>query len=253
MIRCVSRPGRRGVTLMEVVVASTLAVLVVIGIGQVDTARVGIEQQIRQRAATLFNLGSHEEAALVVLHFTKHLEAADRIYLINTGQPGVRPFSGSPGAANVQLRIPQCPTPPADPACFDTAANYRWDQYVLIGDELRFYENTVAGCSTMRVLARQITSFTVSFPDTAPAPPAGEPFPPPPTPNPADNNILAFTLTWNDGASPPLTHEFRSTVAARGVAYSDVNAGCGPNPSDPCDSGTGVDPTGVAGPPPLCP
>lgn len=242
---------RHGMTLTEVLVASTLALLVVIGIGRVDMTRFYIGEEIRQRSAAA-GVGQ-QEAALAALHLSKFLERADRVNLINTGQPGVHPFSGPLDEANIQLRIPQCPTAPPDAACFADAANYRWSQYARIGNELRFYEDTVSTCSNMRVLAHQLSSFTIAYLDTAPAPPGGEPLPGPPTPNPADNNMLGFTVAWDDGATPtPLTHAFRGAVAIRAGAYSDVNADCA-GPTGPCDSGTALSPGGVSGPPLLCP
>ena len=258
MILRVRWQGRRGVTLMEVLVASTLAVLVVIGIGRMDVGRVQIVEDLRQRSVAS-GIGYREETALALFHLSKHLEQADRINLVNTGIPAAIPFTGPPGVANLQVRIPVCPTSPPTPACYDVATSYRWDQYVRIGNELRFYENTAVGppylCSSMRVLARQITSFTIAFMDTAPAPPGGEPLPAPPFPllNRPDNNVLEFALLWDNGATPtPLTQEFHSEVTTRGVAYSDVNADCA-GPVGPCDSGTALAPAGVSNPPPLCP
>lgn len=237
--------GERGVTLTEVLIASALTVIVVMGINSLDITRFRIEQDLRQRTGA--GSISQREAALAVLHLSKALEQADRANILNTGIPGQAPFAGPPGRGNLQVRIPTCPTAPADPTCFDAAANFRWDQYRFdpATQTLRFYSNTASGCTSVKTLASQIESLTIRYMDRAPAPPGGDPF----GVDPSDNNMVQVTLRWNDGAAiSPRTHEFQSEVAVRGMAYSDVNAeaaGAG-------DSGSGLAPLGVSSPPGGC-
>ena len=246
------KPASHGMTLTEVLVASALALVVVVGIGRLDVARFQIGEDIR-RVSVGRGIG-HQETALAALHLSKHFEVADRLLLINSGVPGSPPFAGGPaGFANVQLRIPVCPAVPPTPACYDVATSYRWDQFVRNGAELRYYSNTdTAGCGNLRVLAREIGSFTLTLMDTATLPPpGGESFDPPAAP--ADNNVVEYALLWDNGAAPtPLTHEFRGMVAARSVTYSDLNTNCA-GPGGPCDSGTSLTDVSVSVPQPLCP
>jgi hypothetical protein len=246
------------VTLTEVIVASALAVVVAMGIMMTDVSRFQMEQEIRTMAGPTVSgqQDPHQAAATVVMHLTKHLMRADRFVLINTGIPGERP-SGAVNSADIQLRIPECPASPPSPSCFDAATTYRWHQYRLVGDELRFYldtHNTVLPCSNVKVLSRQISEFTIAYLDTAPPPPGEDPFPTPPSPNLADNNIVAFRLKWDDGGSPAQTHEFRGSAVFRSTPYSDVNADCAGSgiAGGPCDSGTGLSPAGISNPPSSC-
>src|SRR3989338_6369036 len=104
MIPCV-KSGEQGVTLTEVLVASALAFLVMVGIGRLDVSHFLIADSIRQRSAQA-GLGE-QEAALAAIHLSRHLKTADRISLLNSGLPGVQPLpNGADGLANVQLRTP---------------------------------------------------------------------------------------------------------------------------------------------------
>jgi len=181
--------GARGLTLMELVVASVLAVVVVLGIGSIDVARVRMQEEIRQTSDAASP--GRMEAALTMITIRRGFENADRINLI--------------GPSNLQIRVPLGTT-------FDAAGDYRWDQYKLVGNELRLYSG---GCGSPKVLASQITNLSVAYQDVAAAPPGGEP------PN-QDNNVLSYSLAWSDGVR---TQVFPGWVTIRSGAYTNIATG----------------------------
>lgn len=257
----------RGLTLTEVLIASTLALVVVIGIGSVDVARVRIDQAIREEVG--LSTPERLRAALAALQVAKQLEGADRAVLATLG--GVNYY--------YQFRIPEldtdCPTvtascpvvctgctgPTPSPCCFDIATNYRWVQYRWdpTTETLKFYDNTVAGCNPV-VLSTQtgdLGGFITSFRfEERLAPPGGNPQLLSDTMTEggktlADNNVVHYYLEWRDSGA----HEeiFEGEITLRGASYSNVNVNC-PDDSTglPCDSGTGLDVTGVSPPPAVC-
>ncbi len=222
----------RGMTLTEVLVASVLAVVVIIGIGSIDMTRIRITQDIRNPGLATSEL---TRAALAAQGISSHLLRADRLNMVE--------------GSLYQARIPSMTTTGCtgagvvpDQSCLDDPLNYRWDEYVLDGDQLVLYTDTRANkldpndptpqCSAKIVLASQIQDAAVTFHwrDVAPPPPGGDPFPT----SPDDNNVVSYSLTWDDGAGHSQT--FPGTVTIRGGSYSNVNtggAGVG-------DSGTGL-------------
>ncbi|MBI3010978.1 MAG: hypothetical protein HYY58_00595 [Candidatus Omnitrophica bacterium] len=208
-------------TLTEVLVATALAALVVIGLGTMDASRGRIQEDLRSRAGAMV---AQTLPALSLVELAKSLERADRIVILSPG--------------DIQVRyVYQCPTNPPNPACFDDANNYRWEELRLRNGNLERLLSTA--CGTPEVLADQITSLTFQYKHEAASPPGGDPF----APDLSDNNAIEYVVTWSDG---PRTHEFRGEVTSRAIPYSDVNASNG-------DSGSGLAPAGVSDPPPACP
>lgn len=180
-----------GFTLMEVLVAMALSAVVVLAIGQVDVSRVRLSGEVRRQAQS--------EAVLALSHIAQRLRPADRVNLISPSSIQIRQFIGDPTVGGAM----------------DNPANYRWDQYTLVGGEILLYEDTVNGCGIdERFIA---TSLAVQFIDQAQAPPGGELAPP-------DNNLLVVTV---DG-------RFTSQVTIRASAYSNVpNGSALPGVSNP--------------------
>jgi len=249
--------SRRGVTLVEVLLASAITFVIVMGIGSLDIMRFRIEQDLRQRSGLLSP--EQREAAIAALFLSKQIERADRSVIREDGIPGA-PMPSASGPGKLQLRTPEldtdagpctgCSGSTPSPCCLDIAANYRWDEFRLNGDRLEYFRDVPSGCGAPQVMARQITDFTLAYMDRAAlAPPGGEPF----DPDTRDSNLLRFTILWDDGGLPtPRTHEFLGEIALNGAGYTELGAGC-PNPSGPCDSGRGLALPGVNDvPPPPC-
>ena len=150
----------RGLTLMELMVASALSVLAILAIGQIDVTRVLLSNRVRDSAA------SQAESDLALVYMTRALKQADLLSLISP--------------SNVQFRTPEldtdcpalsasCPVictgcivgpgsvPPT--CCFDIPGNYVWAQYKLVGNELVFYRPAVPCTEADRF--RDIASLTM--------------------------------------------------------------------------------------------
>ena len=244
---------RRGVTLTEVLIASAITVVVILGLSLLDAARLRMGEELKARSGLT---SGHAQAAVASFHLARELARADRFFIRDSGLAGVNPGGTPPNQGKVQLRFNEACASPGEPSCFDTAANYRWDEYRisgghLDGGHLEHFKDTQANCAKKRLLATQVASLTFRFRDEAPAPPGDPPFA-----TPEDNNALEYSILWDNGLSGPdhRTHELHGLVESRAIAYSDVpgsdlNAAKG-------DSGTGVDATGVLGvsvPPAVCP
>ena len=197
----------RGLTMTEIVVASALAMVVLIGIVSVDVARVRISEDVYNRSST--RQPNRAGAALAVIHIQKHLEGADRISI-------------NGGAGIFQFRVPEMTTagcagaaPPA-PSCFDDVNNYRWYQYRrTAGNQLFFYESPPGCGGGGKWLASEITALVFAYQDEAPAPPGGDPAL-------QDNNMLSYRVTWNNGTD---SQTFNGQVAVRAGAYTNLMSG----------------------------
>ena len=231
--------GKRGVTLTEVLIASTVMGAVILVGMTLNQNRLGIQEQL--------SVGQDVPAALAAVQLMQDLERADRVRIVD--------------AATIQIRRPQMTTAgctgviPA-PACFDDAANYRWVEYAHVNvdagipgrDALRVYDNTTVGCATTRVLSGQIGLVQFAYADAAAAPPGGDPF----APSTDDNNVVDYQVRWNGPVLggvvlSPTSRLFRGQVAIRAAPYSHVNANGASG-----DSGLGLAPVGVSNPPAVC-
>lgn len=228
---------QRGMTLMELMLASALGFVVIMAMGKVDLTRSSIGREVHTTALLQSN------AWRAVFHMTKRLAEADRINLVFAGGP-------VPALASIQLRIPEpdtggpgcavasCTGSTPAPCCFDIAANYRWAQYHFdLGTyTIRFFNNTQAGCGDVRVLAHYVSSVGIDYQDAEPlAPPGGEPT----GPNLGggeDNNVIGLELRMRH----PITGE---TVLASDWVTTNASYGATTGLADPT----------VSSPPPLCP
>ena len=149
--------GTAGITLTEIMVASVISVVILLGLLMLESSRISRTEHLRDDAAVKYP--SRQEANLALLHISQRLEGADRYVLINGGE-------------GIQVRRPNmtvnvgtgCLPTISDPICFDDARNYVWDQYSLAPGtrptSLRFYSNTHAAsnpagnCSSLSTLVR---------------------------------------------------------------------------------------------------
>lgn len=219
----VPSPAYRGVTLIEMVVVTTIMLLLAMSLGNLDALRLQIERRIRQRVDP-----DHQQAALALLHITKTLELADRVNFI--------PASKTYQIRRLVLQQPGVPYP----GYFDMSYYYHWGQYTLVDvdsdavyDELWFWNRPyMGGCGTKKVLAEHIVDLSMTFVDAEPvAPPGGET-------TPLDNNVVEYMVTWGQGNR---RREFRGMVTMRASGYTDVPTGL-QNPGLP----------DASPPPPLC-
>ena len=230
--------NKRGVTLIEILLAGAAAVVVVVGVTAIDANRARMQQNLRTRIV------NDADLAIVSSHFAKNLTQADRFILRDSGDAGVTP-PGTMGEGDLQVRFPTCPVQPADPSCFDVAANYHWGEYWLHGGVLRYFSDTQSGCGSSTVLGEHILSATFQYKDEAAFPdPALEPFP-----GGVDNNAIEYRIVWEVNGA---TREFRSEIAGRAVPYSNVQAVAQTVPTTNWDSGQGLGPTGISEPPARC-
>ena len=212
--------GLKGYTLTELLIASAVGAIVMLGMVTMDAPNMRIYTMLRRQMSY-----QHSDAAMAMMHIAQNIKRADRIRLF--------------GALGMQLRIPQSPTN------LDLAANYRWVQYKYVGAtrQLIYYEN-IPPCTQQTVIANQITAadFLTGL-DIAPAPPGGDPA----AYAPSDLNQVDYTLTWDNGltGANQLTHRFDGYGTARAIPYQDMY-------SNFPDSGRGLTPTNVSPPPPSC-
>lgn len=216
--------------MIEILTASVVAAIVLIGLGTMEAGRTKMEQEVLQRSGLTSEEG---QVALATVRMTELLTSADR-------------FSINNGIGSFQFRIPDMQTGPCAggvpaPSCFDDPANYRWDQYRLTAGELRLYTNTGGGCGNKRVVARNVTLLAFTYRDQAPAPPGGDPAV-------QDNNLLEYGLTWDNGlaGTQNRTRQFAGRIVSRAIPYSDVG-------TTASDSGFGLSPAAVSTPPGACP
>lgn len=231
-------------TLTEIMIASTLAVLVVIGIGQVDVTRVRLAEDIRQRSGV--TSPNRLLASIAALQIAQHLERADRLLLsqdgISAGQLDTDvffrvPIVGTPQAVD-QGSCTLCQgsaTTPPNPCCFDIAANYRWDEFRLnkSSGELKLYTNIraadgTANCSNVTTLVLgDVASFVVQYQNEGTLAPGATP----PTGTnliaPNNNNVLRYAIesVWSDVQGTSHSQVFPGEVTIRGAGYTNAPLG----------------------------
>ncbi|MBI4342302.1 MAG: prepilin-type N-terminal cleavage/methylation domain-containing protein [Candidatus Omnitrophica bacterium] len=225
------RRAEGGLTLIEIIVATTIGMVVMAGIVMVDAGRSRMQVQLLDASK---QTSEEQQVGVAMILLGKDLERADRVNILNTGVPGNAPYVSPPGFGNVLIRIPLgCMGAAPPPSCFNTAANYQWVQYRRVGNELRLY--TCGG--PMRVIARELgdtptnKGFEIRYKNTeADPPPWGGPV--------VDTNVFEYTITWDNGLSGSLAreHTFTGTSTMRNFGYMNINAGI----AGPGDSGTGL-------------
>lgn len=216
------RKNERGLTLTEILMASIVGGVLLLGMVAIDSPRTRMYEVLRQEMSA-----EHSDAALATMHISRNIERADRIYRFNN--------------TSFMLRIPQ------SPPNLDVNAGYRWIQYKYNAAEraLDYYEN-IPPCTARTRIATQLSAVNFDFIDAAlPAPPGGEPFG---VADQRDNNQFFYSLTWENGLPAPktLNHVFQGQAALRSGSYSNVNSvAIGPV----ADSGTALAPPAVSTPP----
>ena len=234
--------GEEGITLAEILVASAVALVVVIGIGTMDVGRLRMENELR---STIGVTTDEEQVALTALSLAKALERADRINVLNTGIAGNAPFvAADEGDLQIRTFDPDTDCPVigagcpivctgctgalAPPCCFDIPGNSRWDEYKrnAATNQIRLYYDAAAGCA-QRVLAGEAARMTVTFKDEAPPPTGGEPGVG--SAGNEDNNTIEYKIRWDNGlaGSDQRTRDFRGQVTSRAIPYSNVQATVG--------------------------
>lgn len=216
--------AEQGFTLIEMMVVTTIAMIVAAGVISMDAgrARLGVALLENSKQAS-----EEQQAGVAAIQLGKDLERADRVNILSTGIPG--------GFGDVQIRAPLgcmgAAAPP--PACFDTPANYAWIEYKRVGNNLWRYEPGCVG----RMVARQLgdtaqnQGFEIRFKGTG-AGPASWGFP-------ADEvNVFDYSITWDNGLAGPAAreHTFSGTSTMRSFGYMNVNRGI----AGAGDSGTGL-------------
>ncbi len=230
------RRTERGVTLMELLLVAAISLIVLVVVTTIDATRLRISEDVRSRSGALQL--NHGRAALVAWRLSKELEGADRLVLVAPNAQGI--------STNFKVRIPTVVNVdgagfPLD-SNFNTAANYRWDEYKLAGTQIQLFRNMAGGCPAAEVISDEIQQLQFSYSDEfAIAPPGGEPFG-----DGRDNNMLHYLLQWGNGTN---SHMFTGEVAIRSAGYTNVNASCPASPAA-CDSGRGLAEAGVNDTPP---
>ena len=230
-----ARSAQHGMTLMEIIVASAIAAVVLIAIGVMGTGGTRMHQDVHDRYDLL--MGEQSNAGLAAAKIAKAIEGADRILIRVRGAPAAFPTTGSV----LQLRFTNCNAagnPNAgNPACFGVLGNYWWEEYRWNNPALEFLDRGTTGtnnCANPMVLARDIINANFQFQ-------VGDPL------DGIVHNTMTYTLTWNNGTN---SHTFSGEAESRAVSELR-NVDGGGNVVG--DSGPGVDVGGVSPPPPPCP
>ncbi len=206
--------SKSGFTLAEVLISSLLMSVVAIGVYSIDVSRLRIQNDLRRATGATSDDLSTE---LAVLHIQKNLEKADRVVMLDTNADLI--WDG------IMVRT----TTGVNLADASDQNNYRWDEYRLGGggNDLLYFSGIAPICPGATTLARQITGLTFSFRDEGPNPPGGQPVF---ATGPEDNNVVSYTVSWNDGTR---SHGFVGEVTLRAAPYSNLNTANG-------DSGEGT-------------
>ena len=229
----------RGLTLLELLAAASIGLIVIAVLGRVDLTRV---KMMRRSNKPVLQEGLVSEAGLSWLEVARQLEQADRVVLSNPASPSCRPSGSSAQSSEcyqtVQLRIPRG-------KAFGETGNYRWFQYRFSTDgehgRIAGYADSDHDC-TPDVVFKDISGMSLQFHEVAKAPPhASQEV----LDGPEDDNMLNLTIS---SVADEVT--FTGVVAPRAIAYTNVGARC--EPGEGCDTGVGLAPPGVSGPPRPC-
>ena len=184
--------SERGVTLLELLLASSIGMVVILAMAHVDVTRIFVGRQ----AGDLSEIQA--EPAFALTHLIRSIIQADRVDLIS--------------ASNIQIRIP-----PRPETGLDDPNNYRWVQYRLNGTEIQYF--TTNPCAVASRF-RNVSSLQIQYRDESPAPPGGEPL------AGLDNNVLAITVT-STVVSPQIGQAVSVTGEAtmRAGAYTNLPSG----------------------------
>lgn len=236
----------------ELLMGLAIGTIIFFGVLKADVIQFQMQHGIQQALGERREKG---DAALAVLLIARELEQADRFRIIRT----------DPGHLQYRVFVPRLDAPPACPVgscttagmpaascCMDIVGNYRWREFRhdVAAARVEWYPDKTGPthCDGMLPLFGRITSLTFNYQDTdAPAPPGGDPAVAAFAQAPADLNLIAYVLYWDNGQG--LTRLYTGTAAGRGIPYSDMDAGA----TDSYDSGIGLEIAGTDVPPAPCP
>ena len=191
---------RAGITMIELLIASVIGIVIMLALGNMDSTRVYLSDQIRRSSSSL------SEASLAVSLAVRDIQQADRVVLLNP--------------TSVQVRIPLAAAASNPPASLDNPANYKWVQYKSdgINHEIVLYDPP---CTARQRFGRCRTDesgcfsgLEISYVDASPAPPGGDP------PN-QDNNTQQFKLSWRD-IKTNVTQDLIDQATMRASAYTNL-------------------------------
>ena len=199
---------RRGVTLLELLLASMIGLVVVLGLSKIDVTRIYLSQEVQNRTR------GPSEAMLVLSSIIKDLEQADRAVLYGPDCGG-----GTPSSC-LKFRIPIGTD-------FDNTNpvvnNYKWFKYSFSAGQIQYDAITDTGCGTDRTF-KDLTGLTFAWRDESPTPPGGrEPFAPPTE----DNNVIEIQVSWHDPTSG-VDRSYTGQATMRAGAYTDLTSGLSP-------------------------
>lgn len=199
----------QGFTLTELLIGSSLVVLVIIGASRIDTTRLGLELAIHQE--TIKGQPNRFEAALGALLIAESLTRADLVVLTNGGSPA--------DPDTLQVRYSTCDK--GYRTCFNTPDEYVWEQYALDGARLVQYESRPnATCSVRRDFGVEIVNLQFEHVDAESQDPPGGP--PGFVPYPLDNNMVRYAVSWSDGVH---SQTFGGVSMVRNWGYTDIPQG----------------------------
>ena len=201
---------------MELITASLIGFVVIMGLGQVQVTSYRLYNFIKN-SDPVSGRSRISEAGFAWQTLARDVEQADRVILLDANSDGI--------ADNIQLRIPQGTS-------FDSENNYRWFQYQFdkTRQQLRVYD---ASCTPYNIF-HQIGDFRIKFLHIAKTPPSGkEPWPGVKPPQVEDNNTLIASVASTDDDEASI----EGAMVMRGVAYANIHAGFS---SGVWDSGSGL-------------
>lgn len=204
----------RGTTLTELLAASTIGLVVLVALGQMDVARVRMYEYIRHGTPS-GQPGTPPDASeggFALADLLDDLKQADRVVLVETSTSEI----AAAGARTVLIRAP-------GDGDLDTPTTYTWKQYALRGDRILRYD----GMRCAEPMAYHgISDFRVRYVDIAQPALGGDPF----GSQAWDNNVVRVTVS--SGA-----YKVWGVATIPAAAYTNVHAGCA---GDRCDSGDGL-------------
>lgn len=220
----------RGMTLLELLLASGIGFVIILALGHVDVTRIRMSQDISER------IQGSGESSLAIVSIVRDVERADRVRMLTDActVPGA-PLTSS---SCVQIRIPEidrngpgggpnaCPNcttaASPNPCCFNIGDNYRWVQYRFNAGTIERYDETVQNCNQQQTFTG-ISGLTVSYVDEAQAPLGA--LGAEPLPGNEDNNMVQVVVQWPNPADPATPYTTLSQVALRATPYTNVPNG----------------------------
>ncbi|MBI4354383.1 MAG: hypothetical protein HY595_04020 [Candidatus Omnitrophica bacterium] len=220
----------RGITLIELLAASTLGFIIVLALGQADVARVKFFDEVLRKGHGP-RAAISPEATYALDQMLSDLKQADRVVLRNP-QDLDSTSDTDWVASDVQAYLPA-----------RAGASAEWVQYRFKKAQgatpasIEMFRGTCAIHESFQ--APGMSAFYVQFVNIAPAPPGGEPFT-----DGRDNNVVAvgvLTEQQNEaGAVIKQRIQYGATIPLA-IAYTNIGAVFNPKPPKRIiDSGAGL-------------